>query len=99
MIEKYAPYPIEYDKTRKCWKVKLGGTERDCDSESDARLISNIPCVYEKVLNSNSSQCDCSFIDRLQQTVDIINTYSVNCYAARKIKKHYKEISQKCKPW
>jgi len=99
MIGKYAPCPIEYDETRKCWKVKLGDIERDCYSESEARLISNIPCVYEKVLNSNSSQCDCSFIDRLQQTVDIINVYAINCYITRKIKKRYKEISQKCKQW
>jgi hypothetical protein len=99
MIEKYDSCPIEYDETHKRWKVKLGGMEIDCDSERDAKLISNIPCQYETLLNYNSSQHDYYFLNSLQQTVDIINSYSIKCHMTRKIQERYKEISQESQPW
>ena len=100
MIENHAPWPIEYDEMNKSWKVKLKSREIDCDSEREAQLISNIPCMYEKLeSNDNSSQHDYYFINSLQQTVDMINKYSIDCGVTRKIQYHYKNISQKNQPW
>jgi len=100
MIENHAPWPIEYDEMNKCWKVKLKNREIDCSSERDAQLISDIPCMYEKLkLNDNTSHHNYYFRNRLQQTVEIINNYSINGWMARKIQFCCKEISKKEQPW
>ena len=100
MIENNAPWPIDYDELNKCWKVKSKGSDKVCVSESDAQLISNIPCLYEKLkLNDNSSLHDSYFIDRLQQTVEMINNYRITGWMARKIQSCCKEISEKYRPW
>ena len=100
MIENHAAWPIEYDEMNKCWKVKLKDREIKCDTEREARLISNIPCLYEKLeLNDNSSQYDYYFINNLRQTVDIINNYPINGWMARKIQSCCKKISKKEQPW
>jgi len=84
MAEEYTQLPVEYDKTRKCWKVKLKGRDLDCTSESDANVISNYPCLY-KELGEKSSPYDHYLIQRLQQTVDIIKNYGINNYITRKL--------------
>ena len=94
MAEEYTQLPVEYDETRKCWKVKLKDRELDCTSESDANVISNYPCLYKRLVET-SSPYDHYLIQRLQQTVEIIKNYQINCWASRKLLAIYKKIPQK----
>ena len=97
MAEEYTPYTIEHDETRKSWKVKLKGKEVDCDSESDADVISDIPCLF-KELEDKTSPYDDYLIQRLQQTVDVMEKYQIDSslnFATRKLFAIYKKIPKK----
>ncbi len=92
MTDEHTPFPVEYDEELKCWKVK----SKNFDSESDANLISNIPCLMDELeeLKSKDKPYDDSLIQRLRKTAVLIKNKGFNFWVSRKIEAVYKDIQQ-----
>jgi len=90
MAEKYTQLPVRYDETDECWKVKWKDSEKDCDTKSDADVISNYRCLYEELMNISKPYGQ-HLIQRLQQTVDILKIYRISDYIVHKLKSILRE--------
>lgn len=90
MAEKYTQLPVEYDETHEYWIVKLNERELDCESKTEADVISNYRCLYNELKNT-SKPYDQHLIQRLQQTVEIIKIHRISGYISNKLKSILRE--------